>query len=308
MIGAVKRLVKRAVLGPPFPQQCSIGLREPQDEIVVDLDGAGPLRDVTQEHVLASAAPFTIALANVAPQPGLSLRFRERGGRGRWLARLDLEPDPDRADVGGVACFRVVGAANACLDPVRVRANELWWAWLRRRHPAGMAISRLDARAMAAYFVCPRAVALVGVETGQGVNLFPMNLMGPLGGGRFALALNTSRKAADQVRCAGRAAVSSVPFDRHEAVRSMGDQHLRDRVDQEELSFGLRPSERFGLPTPEFALKVLELEVESCADMGSHTLFVTQIAGEEVRGEGERFFMAHGLYQAWRVRKGRLAD
>jgi hypothetical protein len=50
--------------------------------------------------------------------------------------------------------------------------------------------------AMTVLFSCLRPVVLVSVTLGNGGNIFPMNLMGPIGNGYFAFALNSRRRAA----------------------------------------------------------------------------------------------------------------
>src|SRR5437867_13292061 len=80
--------IKRIILGAwDFPQQCTVGLRDPQSEVTVSLRGVGSPRDVTHSHLMACGAPFTIGIGfdgeqKLAVERGtrLSLRFHERGG------------------------------------------------------------------------------------------------------------------------------------------------------------------------------------------------------------------------------------
>src|SRR5262249_5982482 len=53
-------IVKRLTLGRDIiPQQHILGMRDPQDEISVKLYGLDEPRDVTNQHTLASATPFS---------------------------------------------------------------------------------------------------------------------------------------------------------------------------------------------------------------------------------------------------------
>jgi len=61
--GQLRRVLKRMLFGPSsFPQQCTIGLRDPQSEVSVWLHGPDISRDVTHRHLMAGAAPFTICI------------------------------------------------------------------------------------------------------------------------------------------------------------------------------------------------------------------------------------------------------
>jgi hypothetical protein len=56
-----------------IPNQCVIGMDEPQSEIGVELHGLGSPRDVTTNHVPACAAPFTIGIGF---EPGVGGKLR----------------------------------------------------------------------------------------------------------------------------------------------------------------------------------------------------------------------------------------
>jgi flavin reductase (DIM6/NTAB) family NADH-FMN oxidoreductase RutF len=150
------------------------------------------------------------------------------------------------------------------------------------------------------FFICPRPVVLVSVAHGEKGNIFPMNLMGPLGNGYFAFALNSARQAAPLVERAGKLALSSLPIDQFAVARQLGKNHRREFVDWNQLSFETKKSTALALPVPRFALRIREMEVEAVRRLGSHTLFVARILGEEHWAEGAQCFMIHGIYKAWR--------
>ena len=167
-----------------------------------------------------------------------------------------------------------------------------------------MDVSALDASALAVSFIPPRPVVLVSVGGKPAGNLFPMNLMGSLGGDRFAFALNRSRAAALAVRRHMRAALCNVPVEEAEAVRSLGPNHLRENIDWSNVPFELASSQCFGLPVPAGAVRVREVEVQGTQDVGSHTLFLARVVGDELRGDRLSFHVVHGHYQAWRLNQG----
>jgi len=161
-------------------------------------------------------------------------------------------------------------------------------------------------QAMTVLFTCPRPVVLVSLSFGDSGSMFPMNLMGPVGDGYFAFALNSRRRASSLVERAGRVALSGIPFDQAAMARQLGKNHRRDAVNWSELPFQVTRSAALGIPAPAFALRVREMEIESIRKLGSHTLFVARIVRDERWSDSPQFFMVHGFYQAWRRRMGRV--
>ena len=149
-------------------------------------------------------------------------------------------------------------------------------------------------------FICPRPVALVSLLQGDRGSIFPMNLMGPVGEGHFAFALNSKKQAALLVQQLGKLAISNVPFESIPVVRQLAGNHNRQSIDWDQLPFATKKSSALGVPVPAFALRVTELKVHTVRQLGSHTFFVANIVNEEVRVDAPEFCMVHGLYQAWR--------
>lgn len=58
----LKRAVARLVFGEQLPQEFTVGMRAPQDEIGVWLCGRGVRRDVTNEHSTACSDPFVLCI------------------------------------------------------------------------------------------------------------------------------------------------------------------------------------------------------------------------------------------------------
>jgi flavin reductase (DIM6/NTAB) family NADH-FMN oxidoreductase RutF len=131
-----------------------------------------------------------------------------------------------------------------------------------------------------------------------------MNLMGHIGNGYFAFALNSRRRAAPLVERAGRAALSSIPFGQASVARQLGKNHFRESANWSEIPFQTLRSTALGIPVPAFASRVREMEIEAIRKLGSHTLFVARIIRDERWSDSPQFFMIHGLYQAWRRNRG----
>ncbi|MEA2258555.1 MAG: hypothetical protein QOJ51_1380, partial [Acidobacteriaceae bacterium] len=88
---------KRIFLGKlNQPQQCNVGIPDPQPEIRVWLHGIGAPRDVTLTHSIVCASPFTICMGGGSspydrtPRERLTLQFRQHEDEKRLFAELAL--------------------------------------------------------------------------------------------------------------------------------------------------------------------------------------------------------------------------
>ncbi|HEU5020262.1 MAG TPA: flavin reductase [Bryobacteraceae bacterium] len=311
----VFQAVKRLAMGDSvFPQQVTVGMRDPQCEITVWLHGLGKsgsdARDVTNRHVMACVDPLTLGVVfdrswPVPPESAkLCLRFVERRGRKRLLGEIRLAGAGEPFGEDGLRLFRVRGSSNYCLPKPRLWAHfaYLWYRRWRFNNNPEIKITPREAHTMVAFFICPRPVVLVSVRDGDEGNVFPMNLMGPISGEKFAFALNSTRHAAPIVVKARRAAISNVPLTEADLAKALGRNHLKTSIDLSDLPFNSRPSHTFGFPVPDFAVRVRELEIEASRRLGSHTFFVARLVHDEKLTVAQEFFYVHGIYQSWRVR------
>src|SRR5580698_9914105 len=93
-----RNAIQKIIFGDTLlPQEFSLGLPEPQTEIAVWLHGVKEPLDVTWQHSMACADPFTICIRfgtkQMPFQDGshrLSLKFCERSGKGRVLGEIGL--------------------------------------------------------------------------------------------------------------------------------------------------------------------------------------------------------------------------
>lgn len=328
-VSRARKAIKRLVFGPPdYPQQVIVGMREPQTEVTVLLRRAGEprekARDVTRIHMMACAAPFTVGIGTESELPSdesanlrdtYTLEFWEREGKQQLLGAIQLRHsrfvwDSGAGGAGSTALqlYEAVASRNLCLRPRHIWARYAEYAYYRWKHPSpDVPTGARDVHAMCVFYNCPRPVALVSVSDGHATNIFPMNLMGVIGAGRFAFALNTDKPVTLLVERARRIAMSTVPFTQSRTAYSMAPNHKKDSIDVAQLSFAVQRSVEFRFPVPEFALRVREMEVEAIERPGSHTLFVARILRDvncEPAGSAQpQFFTLHGIYQARREPK-----
>jgi flavin reductase (DIM6/NTAB) family NADH-FMN oxidoreductase RutF len=304
-----KRAIKRALLGEANPShKYHMALNDPQSEVDVWLNGLGVPLDVTHCHLMACGAPLIIcigfALSEAEPaksgQP-LILRFQEHSGRRRVLGEIELcFVSSLQAGTRELCLFHVVRSVNRSLPRPYLWAHQLEQDFGQRRsRDDDVPITAADSRAMAVFYLCPRPTALVTVGDQNEGNLFPMNLMGPIGDAYFAFGLNSGR-AAPQVERAGRVVLSSFPMDQLHLLPALGKNHRKQSIDWSQLPFPVVGLRTIRAPVPSFTLAAQEMEIVEHCRLGSHTLFVARIVAQEFRAFGPRLYMAHGMYKAWK--------
>jgi len=263
---------------------------------------------------MACGAPFTIGIGfdgeqSAAVESGarLSLSFHERGGEQRLLGKIGLRCSSSlRVGTQELDLFQIRYYRNYCLSKPRLWARHLQYARQRRRvEDSDVPITAREIHAMIVFYICPRPVVLVSVADGGVGNVFPMNLMGPIGNGYFAFALNSTKAVAPLVERTGRVALSSVPVEQASLAYQLGGNHKKPCIDWKQFPFATAISSAFGVPVPRFALRVREMEVETARKIGSHTLFVARTIRDERWADGLQHFVVHGIYQAWRQKLNR---
>ena len=313
VIKSCRRAIKSVVFGDTLlPQEFTVGLVNPQAEIVVWLHGMGEARDVTCRQSTACSSPFVICISfDKGQTPSekelgcLALKFCEREGQKQVLGeiglRLSTKISPTSA---GLFFFEARNVTNYCLPKARLWAHYLLQSYSlwRKFNTSGMTMSFLERRAAIVSFIRPHPVSLVSASDDQGGNVFPMNLMGELGHGRFAFGLKESRTAAPLVERTGRIAVSSIPLPQSRLVFQLAANHFKQSVEWNQLPFETKMSAKFQIPVPTFALRVREIEVEEIHRIGSHIFFVARIVSDERFREGEELCVVHGFYQVWRLK------
>jgi flavin reductase (DIM6/NTAB) family NADH-FMN oxidoreductase RutF len=316
MVKQVRKALKALVFGSAsFPQQCSIGLRDPQSEISVWLHGLGPPRDVTQNNVMACARPFTIGIGlERSPDPAeaggkpLSLQFRERDGEQRLLGVIRLRlKEVTAIGLDQVGFFESLGCTNYCVPRARLWARYAQYGyqrWRSRTHPgSNVPMVGREVHCVFVFYICPRPVVLVSVVDGNLTNIFPMDLIGPVGTRHFSLALHSTSTAVPLLERSRRIALSSVPIEQTSVAYQLGRNHNKASVEADEIPFATTKSAAFGLPVPCFSLRVREMQIESIQRVGSHRVFLARTVEDCHLAEGLQLFFVHGFYQAWRCRQ-----
>ena len=153
-------------------------------------------------------------------------------------------------------------------------------------------------------YLCPRPVMLVSVGAPGHQNIFPMDLIGPLGrSGLFSLALRSTNVSESVMRDVRQVALSSMPSSMKDVVYKLSEQHKRPLPDWNALPFALRRSREFGIPVVASALRVQELSIVHSQHIGLHTFFLGRIRSDENLAEGAQLHHTAGFHQAYRRRQ-----
>jgi flavin reductase (DIM6/NTAB) family NADH-FMN oxidoreductase RutF len=297
----------------PISQWTAIALQPPQAAVQVRLTGAGQELDVTANNVVAALRPLTLAIgldpqrsAALERASDLRLRFLDAGSQ-RQLGVLAIERLREwSAAEARVVLLNVHSGEHRCV-PWPYLAWNRWlqnWAVLRNTNPGNFAISPQATQQIMIFYICPRPVVLVSVQHGDHSNIFPMDLIGPIGPDRFTLALRSTSVSVEPMKSARRVAISDVAGGERQIAYGLGAHHKNAQVDWSALPFNTRRSLEFSLPVPESALRVRELEILDFNVVGSHTLFLTRVVSDRATGEGTRLFHTSGIHQYFRKRSG----
>jgi flavin reductase (DIM6/NTAB) family NADH-FMN oxidoreductase RutF len=298
-----RQLVKHALFGPAdFRQQCALGLPDPQQEVDVLLDGL----DVTQTHVMASGQPLIIgvALPEQWNAERATLVFQEHNEPRRLLGKIDLRL---KDTIGELRLFDVTGSRNHCVSSAQLWRRDLASYYERLRQPGRMRPTTLESHCLAIFYLCPRPVVLVSVMDGARGNIFPMDLIGPLGPTNFSLALHNSRAGVPLIQRSRKVAISGIPINEAPAAYALGKNHRKAGIDWNELPFATNLSSSFHLPVPDFALRVREMEITAVRPIASYTLFLARIVSDKRSTDGLHLHFIHGFYEAW-CRRTRVDD
>jgi flavin reductase (DIM6/NTAB) family NADH-FMN oxidoreductase RutF len=303
----------------PIAQWTAIALQPPQAAVQVRLTGAGAGAgagaelDVTANNVVAALRPLTLAIgldqqrcAALERASDLRLRFLDADSQ-RQLGVLEVERLREwSASEARVVLLNVRSGEHRCL-PWPYRPWNRWlqnWAVRRNTNPGNFAISPQATQQIMIFYICPRPVVLVSVRHGDHSNIFPMDLIGPIGLDRFTLALRSTSVSVEPMKSARRVAISDVAGGERQIAYGLGAHHKNARVDWSALPFNTRRSPEFSLPVPQSALRVRELEILDFNVVGSHTLFLTRVVSDQATGAGARLFHTSGIHQYFRKRSG----
>ncbi|HVS76941.1 MAG TPA: hypothetical protein VHE11_08405 [Steroidobacteraceae bacterium] len=297
-----------------LPQWSPVGLRQPQEVVAVRLRGDRGELDVTRTAVVAALRPLTLGIgldddarAALGDCSTPVLRFVDIESQ-RTVGRLRLLRIREaRTRAAPITLFEIRDAAQRCVGwPHRPWNRYLQNRAIRgNRRPDNFWMPPEAVQQLMIFYICPRQVVLVSVEDGEHRNLFPMDLIGPVAPGRFTLALRNTSSSVAAMKLASRVLLSDVAATDCKLAYRLGAHHRDPPPDWQSLPCPLARSPEFSLPFPRSALRVRELEILDEEAIGSHTFFIARIAAEQPLAEADQLHHTSGLYQHFRLRRGR---
>jgi flavin reductase (DIM6/NTAB) family NADH-FMN oxidoreductase RutF len=267
-------------------------------------------RDVTAQLFPMSLNPLILGLAGESTAPR-SIRMEDPAS-GKRLGTIVTAPHGQIDHPGGrLALLRPTICSVSCVpEHLLMWRYALAWRQARRslRDPNAFHMSFADLRALNVFYMLPRPVYLISVVHEDASNIFPMDLVGPLGDDLFVLALRRTSPSVELMRQSGQIVAAGAPASMKREVYSLGIHHKRSSVDWNALPLSVQPSPLFGIPTPSQGLGVRELEIVHSEPIGSHMLFVTSVARKS--GDVDEPQLAHvsDMYARWSARHGRPFD
>jgi len=210
--------------------------------------------------------------------------------------------------------FEACGCENYCLPALTLRLYYQYERWRcarqQRKNPHNFRMTPSDLRALFVFYICPRPVVLVTVSHDGFSNIFPMDLIGPTDSPWFSMALRVTSPAVALIQRSRRLALASAPSSYKAIAYELGKHHKATAVDWTALPFETVPSPLFGLLVPTASLRIREVRVEECHQVGSHMLFVTSVARDTIRestaggADDLPLFHLHGAFRQYLVRIG----
>jgi flavin reductase (DIM6/NTAB) family NADH-FMN oxidoreductase RutF len=295
----------RALLRP-LPQWSPIAVAPSQPIVTATLHWDGNSADVTADHTVAALKPLVIATSlDAGPRPVLEYRD---SATGKLLGVLRLVRAQSIAtEAASIALYHVASGEHHCLGWPR----RPWNAWLqnrtmrKNRSPQQLAMEPAAVQQLMIAYLCPRPTVLVSVDAPGHGNVFPMDLLGPLErSGLFSLALRSTNISMPVMREMRRVALSSVPATMKALVYQLSAHHKQPPSDWNALPFPTRLSQAFGIPAVAAALRLQELSIVHCQEIGSHTFFLCRVASDENLAQGDQLHHTAGFYQTYRRRQG----
>lgn len=290
-----------------------VALSHPQRLVRVMLVTRARRLDVTERNVVAALDPLTVALPasdelSATLDGGvLHLEFVDAAD-GFTLGRLRLTDAHTRRLASQEAIlFRVSWGADYCENWAQRAFGRLARHVRARRKSGpsgGLRMPPAAVERLLTFYLCPRPVVLVSACEGEQGNLFPMDLLGPFGEGRFALALRNTSPSVATMKRGGMLVLSDIPPRECATAYRLGAHHKAAAIDWNRLPFPVHRTTRSSLPYPAIALRIRELALLDHADTGSHSFFIAEIIADQSLSAEPRLFHTTSSHQRYRTSLG----
>lgn len=305
----MKRLIAALLFGQSL-RHCPVALRSSEQRPVRAIAvGRGAERDVTGTLFPISLSPLLLGLACDGNEAERTATIRmEDIASSQVLGSIAVSAAGSIDHAGGrIELLRPTASSVRCMGPGLLAWKYLLaWRQARRnaRIPHAFKMSFADLRALNLFYMMPRPVHLISTVHEDASNIFPMDLVGPLGDDRFLLALRQTSPAVELMRGSGRIVAAGAPATLKPAVYALGAHHSKRSIDWSALPFAVESSPEFRIPTPGCALGLRELRVIASEAVGSHMVFVTSVVTRSAAADAPQLCHVSDMYARWRARHG----
>jgi len=279
---------------------------KPFASVLLTWPGSPETVDISANHLFLGYKPMIIALcfsladrnsAAIAKQESVRIDFRHEGHHA--LARIVLKKIHERVCDGTVVVYyEGVHGTHNFLSGIHQWIGRMREA-IRKRTAGNVGLpGNLYDQVRIAYSV-PRIIALITLQDGELMNMFPTDLHGAINARVYAGSLRIGGKANEQVEKCRRIVVSHIKSERYKEVYSLGRNHMQEMKAKENFSVSQLRSHTFNIPLPDSVTEYFELELETSFDAGIHRIHHYRIVYHHREGTS-CLAHVHQYYAQWR--------
>ena len=265
------------------------------------------IKEFTGAHLFVGYSPLVFVIpGNEAPEK-LQLLFshatyspNEAFLQKDALAILQLKRiHQQTVGTDSIGYYEGVHGTHRFLSGFQQWINGLINNWYNKKPGNVFLPNELYRQVQIAYSV-PRIISLITIKIGEGVNLFPTDLHGPVGEYHYIISLRTGGKACEQVKQAGRLLLSQVDAKQAATVYSLGKNHMEELKTVSDLPFSKENIDGLDWPIPQGAISCQELELLESTTIGIHEIHLFRIRAKRILNtEAERLAHIHNAYASW---------
>ncbi|HEY3403566.1 MAG TPA: hypothetical protein VGK59_09280 [Ohtaekwangia sp.] len=150
-------------------------------------------------------------------------------------------------------------------------------------------------------YAIPRIIAVITVQDGKLMNMFPTDLHGPINDTHYIGSLRIGGMANEQVEQHKKIVLSLVNASGFKEVYGLGKNHMQPVQPPENFQTSEERSSVFSIPLPAMMNAYYELELDSSADIGIHRLHVYRIVNRYRNPDSSSCLShVHQYYIQWR--------
>jgi hypothetical protein len=308
----MKSLVRRILFGnSPITEYSTVTVDgEIKEKVLLKTESENI--DISANHYVLCLEPIVFGIwMEKLPEkfkPASGKRFQISIGGPTNQNELDKNP----ATLISVDWFDNIEEEDGTLVLLKLRANEL-------RHIASYKISILFNRyykkpgltfekfkSLVSAYSFPRKVRIVSFKQGDYFNIFPMDLVGMIDGGRrFVFGLRHTNITLSKIIESQKLVISEIPYTYKDIIYQLGKHHSLNPPFPGSLPFNVSKSKTFEFYFPDWAERYFEIKINRTKNLGSHMLLWGECINRvEINNGPGHLYHIHFLHHLYQKRKG----